>query len=182
MRRTKNSFRTPQFDKIPRLRLNAINWCPPRTLFWGGYLVFARVPLKLEQFVRNIRSDPNNPDFKYVQAALYVALNYIQIDLKDIATRRFLRAPDDPNAALDYEFSCRVLEIGEILFNLRNVVGFSEICRRLKRDLRSGFFETFAARLFFDEGLRYLLHRRPRKKGKTSISMPCATARSLMSR
>jgi hypothetical protein len=43
-----------------------------------------------------------------------------------------------------------------MLFNLRSTVSFLEICRRLKRDIRSGFFEAFSARMFFDSGFEIL--------------------------
>jgi hypothetical protein len=54
--------------------------------------VLANVPPKLEQFVQALKSDPSNPDIKYVFAALCVASNYIQLDLEDGAIKRFLNS------------------------------------------------------------------------------------------
>lgn len=97
---------------------------------------------------------------------MYVALNYIQLDARDAATKEFMRAPDDLNGPPDYEFSCRLLDVGEMLFNLRSTVSFLEICRRLKRDIRSGFFEAFSARMFFDSGFEILATPEIQQKGE----------------
>jgi hypothetical protein len=65
---------------------------------------------------------------------------------------------------ISYVFPVRVLLLGESLFLLRSGDGFDEICQRLmeQRDLRSAFYETRAARRFFDAGFQ--IHVRPETK------------------
>jgi hypothetical protein len=129
--------------------------------------VFVGVPEKLEQYVRSIKVSPSNFDIQYPQAGLLVALHYIQINLKDKATRAFLKfeTDDDVQVGTNYRIDCRMVLLGEILFNLRNVVGFSEICRRFKRDIRVGTFEAMAAGQFHRAGYEIFAQPETGKKG-----------------
>ena len=53
----------------------------------------------------------------------------------------------------DKQSQLRILSVANALFELRNCSGFEELCRRLRmRDLRSTFFELYAAKLFFEDG------------------------------
>ena len=63
-------------------------------------------------------------------------------------------------SSLTYEYTVRLLSIGETLFLLRKTPGFSEQCRRWRgRDFRATFFELFAARLFLAGGFQ--IHAKP---------------------
>jgi hypothetical protein len=53
--------------------------------------------------------------------------------------------------------SLRVVRIGEALFLLRNAIGFDDLCRRFsQRDLRSTFYESYAAKLFLIAGYQVI--------------------------
>jgi hypothetical protein len=91
-----------------------------------------------------------------LEAAAWVIRYYLEIIV--------FEENNDPYLAMTgYVFPLRVLLVGETLFLLRSCEGFSEICKRLKkqRDFRSAFFETRSTRKFLDAGFK--IHVRPAK-------------------
>jgi hypothetical protein len=124
-------------------------------------------PDRLEWELRKtIQALPNAPagDDKYAFAAVLVIGFYIGLNFNDPDVKKFLRSP--ANGAPLFEFYCRVLLVGETIFVLRNSLAFPEVCRRLKRDLRSGFFEAHGCRVFYDNGFELLVAdaNRPNRK------------------
>src|SRR5260370_28685974 len=65
-----------------------------------------------------------------------------------------------PDGSVSYEYTVRILLIGETLFLLRSQPGFSEVCRRFSgRYFRSTFFELAAARMFVR--VKFEIHAKP---------------------
>ena len=82
----------------------------------------------------------------------------------------FIEFTPDKTGDLPYSYSIGLLSIGESLFLLRSTSDFGEICRRFKdRDLRSTFFELFAAMLFHNRNLKYMYVLKLIRKEKTLI-------------
>lgn len=109
--------------------------------------MFDDIPEKLAGAVRELL-DEDRDYVRYATAAGYVIAQYLQKNFADEDTDRFLDRSTLNNSDVSYRFTIKLTMIGETLFNLRKSVGFSEFCRRLKdRDLRSTFYELFAANI-----------------------------------
>jgi hypothetical protein len=129
--------------------------------------MFEGVPERLTAAVRDARNDFKD-DSIYVMAAGLVMVEYLrkQIDDPD-KPHDFLQNRKNQDGGLDWKYTVRTTSVGETLFLLRNCVGFVDICRRLKeRDLRSAFYEMFAARLFHRAGYQIVAKPEVGKKGE----------------
>jgi hypothetical protein len=105
-----------------------------------------------DKLVEDIRAIPDfihfAPEARYIAASMVVINFYLN---KTLLVREFIDATDDPDAqAL---VTSRISSIADCLFAMRSCSGFEEFCRRFTgRDLRSTFFELFAAKFFSDAG------------------------------
>ena len=129
--------------------------------------MFEGVPERLTAAVRDARNDFKG-DSIYVMAAGLVMVEYLrkQIDDPD-KPHDFLHNHKNQDGGLDWKYTVRTTSVGETLFLLRNCVGFADICRRLKeRDLRSAFYEMFAARLFHRAEYQIVVKPEVGKKGE----------------
>jgi hypothetical protein len=112
--------------------------------------MFTNVPRRLEETVKNI---VQRGEKKYAIAAGWVIAEYLDRNFGESGVGNFVEFQPDEEGNISYRYSARLISIGDTLFLLRSCPGFAEFCRRLKgRDLRSTFFEVFAARLFFGAG------------------------------
>jgi hypothetical protein len=122
---------------------------------------FDKVPVFLRVVVRRLRRHAGQREVVYIRAAIAVVAYYINVDTPFGRNDPFLQIKAIPGTTLaDPHYQLRICLIAETLFLLRKSDGFNEFCRRLRRrDLRATFYETLAARLFFDA--RYQVHSRP---------------------
>src|SRR5262245_53874930 len=95
--------------------------------------MFENIPQKLQRYVRKLGEKLGVPadDRKYAYAALYVALEYIRLNLQDKEVANVLKIPAD-GGALDFRHFFRLALLGESLFVLRSSEAFPELCRRLR--------------------------------------------------
>jgi hypothetical protein len=121
--------------------------------------MFENVPERLTNYLRGAVADFDKESFYYFAAA-FVALFYLQKDLTRPETSDFLNIRRTSRGGIWFGHSGRVILIGETLFLMRSVPGFAEFCRRMSgRDLRSTYYEAYAARMFFEGG--YEVRARP---------------------
>lgn len=121
--------------------------------------MFENVPDRLLAALREIPESLKGEP-RYVYAATSVIAEYLQLMPIGADANRFFDFTEMPGGGAGYEHSVRLLTVGETLFLLRSCSGFSEFCRRFRgRDMRSTFFELFAARSFFHSG--FDLYARP---------------------
>lgn len=121
--------------------------------------MFDNVPDRLTSYLRRTAVDFDRESFYYFAAAI-VALFYLRKNFTDPETSDFLNIRRTSRGGIWYGHSGRVILIGESLFLMRSCPGFFEICRRMRgRDLRSTYFEAYAARMFFEAG--YEVSARP---------------------
>src|SRR5882757_5272122 len=114
--------------------------------------MFNNVPDRLTDQLRTAAVDFDREHF-YWFAAAYLALFYLGKNFTDANTSDFLNLRKTTGGGIWWGYASRVLIIGETLFLLRSSPGFAEFCRRLSgRDLRSTYFELYAARMFFEGG------------------------------
>lgn len=124
--------------------------------------VFKNVPEKLEIFVRDHLLDSTAPDRSrlYLQAASAVIAQYLHKNAFESPPDKFLNHSTNNAGDVSYRYPLRIMQIGETLFCLRNEPGFGEFCRRMRgRDLRSSFFELYAAKCLQKGG--YEIRARP---------------------
>jgi hypothetical protein len=121
--------------------------------------MFDNVPDKLTNYLRSAVVDFDRESFYYFAAAT-VALFYLHKSMVDPETSDFLNIRRTSRGGIWYGHSGRVILIGETLFLMRSTPGFPEFCRRMAvRDLRSTYFESYAARMFIEGG--YQVFARP---------------------
>src|SRR5260370_32948508 len=114
--------------------------------------MFDNVPEQLTDYLRDAAVDFDRESFYYFAAA-YVSLFYLKKNFTDEKTSEFLNIRTTIRGGVWWGHSGRVIIIGETLFLMRSAPGFAEFCRRLSgRDLRSTYFEIYAARMFFEGG------------------------------
>ena len=114
--------------------------------------MFDNVPEHLTAYLQDAAADFDRESFYYFVAA-YVSLFYLRKNFTDGKTSEFLNVRPTPRGSVWWGHTGRVVIIGETLFLMRSAPGFSEFCRRLSgRDLRSTYFEIYAARMFFEGG------------------------------
>ncbi len=114
------------------------------------------VPDKLTNYLREAAADFDQESFYYFAAAT-VALFYLQKNMTAPETSDFLNFRRTSRGGIWYGHSGRVILIGETLFLMRSMPGFPEFCRRMAgRDLRSTYFESYAARMFVEAGYKVL--------------------------
>ena len=114
--------------------------------------MFDNVPVHLTDYLRKASADFDRESFYYFAAA-YVSLFYLKKNFTDARTSDFLNVRTTVRGGIWWGHSGRVIIIGETLFLMRSAPGFAEFCRRLSgRDLRSTYFEIYAARMFFEGG------------------------------
>jgi hypothetical protein len=112
--------------------------------------MFENVPERLTNYLRSAAVDFDRESFFYFAAA-YLGIFYLRKNLTNPETSDFLNIKRTSRGGIWYGHSGRVILIGETLFLMRSCPGFSEFCRRLQgRDLRSTYFEMYAARMFFE--------------------------------
>lgn len=117
-----------------------------------GASMFESVPERLTNYLRSAAVDFDRESFYYFAAA-YLGLFYLGKNFTNPETSNFLNIRRTSRGGIWYGHSGRVILIGETLFLMRSCPGFSEFCRRLQgRDLRSTYFEMYAARMFFEGG------------------------------
>ncbi len=110
------------------------------------------VPARLTEYLREAAADFDRESFYYFVAA-YVSLFYLGKNFTDEKTSDFLSIRKTTRGTIWWGHMGRVIIIGESIFLMRSAPGFSEFCRRLSgRDLRSTYFEIYAARMFFEGG------------------------------
>jgi hypothetical protein len=120
---------------------------------------FDNVPDRLTNYLRSAVADFDKESFYYFAAGT-VALFYLRKNMTDPETSDFLNIRRTTRGGLWYGHSGRVILIGETLFLMRSTPGFPEFCRRMSgRDLRSTYFESYAARMFIEGG--YQVFARP---------------------
>jgi hypothetical protein len=121
--------------------------------------MFDNVPDRLTNYLRRTAADFDRESFYYFAAAI-VSLFYLRKNLTDPGTSDFLNIRRTSRGGIWYGHSGRVILIGETLFLMRSSPGFREFCRRMGgRDLRSTYFEVYAARMFLEGG--YEVRARP---------------------
>ncbi|MFH1345222.1 MAG: hypothetical protein ABIL01_29060 [Pseudomonadota bacterium] len=114
--------------------------------------MFSNVPKHLTDYLRDAAADFDRESFYYFAAA-YLSLYYLKKNFTDEKTSDFLNIRTTVRGGIWWGHSGRVIIIGETLFLMRSAPGFDEFCRRLcGRDLRSTYFEVYAARMFFEGG------------------------------
>jgi hypothetical protein len=120
--------------------------------------MFDNVPERLTDYLRGAAVDFDREHFYYFAAA-YLSLFYLGKNFTDEKTSDFLNLRKTIRGGIWWGHSGRVIIIGETLFLMRSAPGFSEFCRRLSgRDLRSTYFEIYAARMFFEGGYEVGAH------------------------
>jgi hypothetical protein len=114
--------------------------------------MFENVPKQLTDYLRRAVSDFDRESFYYFAAA-YLGVYYLEKDFMKPETSDFLNIRRTNRGGLWYGHAGRVILIGETLFLMRSSPGFSEFRRRMRgRDLRSTYFEMYAARMFLEGG------------------------------
>jgi hypothetical protein len=114
--------------------------------------MFDNVPQQLTDYLRDASNDFDRESFYYFAAA-YISVFYLRKNFTDENTSDFLNIRKTIRGGIWWGHSGRVIIIGETLFLMRSEPGFAEFCRRLSgRDLRSTYFEIYAARMFFENG------------------------------
>jgi hypothetical protein len=114
--------------------------------------MFDNVPQQLTEYLRDESNDFDRESFYYFVAA-YISVVYLRKNFTDEKTSDFLNIRKTIRGGVWMGHSGRVIMIGETLFLMRSTPGFAEFCRRLSgRDLRSSYFEIYAARMFFENG------------------------------
>jgi hypothetical protein len=117
-----------------------------------GAGMFENIPKRLTEYLRDAASDFDRESFYYFVAA-YIGLFYLGRNLTKPETSDFLDIQRTSRGGIWYGHVGRVLLIGETLFLMRSSPGFAEFCRRMRgRDLRSTYFEMYAARMFLEGG------------------------------
>jgi hypothetical protein len=110
------------------------------------------VPKHLTEYLRGAASDFDRESFYYFAAA-YLEMFYLGKNFTNSETSDFLDVRRTTRGGIWYGHVGRVLLIGDALFLMRLSPGFSEFCRRMRdRDLRSTYFEMYAARMFLEGG------------------------------
>ena len=114
--------------------------------------MFENVPKRLTDYLRGAASDFDRESFYYFAAA-FLGVFYLKKNFTKPETSEFLDIQRTSRGGIWYGHVGRVLLIGETLFLMRSSPGFSEFCRRMRgRDLRSTYFEMYAARMFLEGG------------------------------
>ena len=126
--------------------------CPRRQCVRQGAAMLENVPQRLTDYLRGAASDFDRESFYYFAVA-YVGLFYLGKNFTKPETSDFLDIQRTNRGGIWYGHVGRVLLIGETLFLMRSSPGFTEFCRRMRgRDLRSTYFEMYAARMFLEGG------------------------------
>jgi hypothetical protein len=121
--------------------------------------MFENVPKRLTGYLRDVVSDFDRESFYYFAAA-YVGMFYLRKNFTQPQTSDFLDIRRTSRGGIWYGHVGRVVLIGETLFLMRASTGFAEFCRRMRgRELRSTYFEMYAARMFLEGG--YEVKARP---------------------
>jgi hypothetical protein len=114
--------------------------------------MFENVPARLTEYLTSASADFDRESFYYFAAA-YLALFYLKQDFTNPETSDFLDIQRTTRGGIWYGHVGRVILIGETIFLMRSSPGFPEFCRRMRgRDLRSTYFEMYAARMFVEGG------------------------------
>jgi hypothetical protein len=121
--------------------------------------MFENVPKRLTDYLRAAASDFDRESFYYFAAA-FLGVFYLKKNFMKPETSDFLDIQRTSRGGIWYGHVGRVVLIGETLFLMRSSPGFSEFRRRMcGRDLRSTYFEMYAARMFLEGG--YEVRARP---------------------
>jgi hypothetical protein len=114
--------------------------------------MFKNVPKRLTDYLRDAACDFDRESF-YWFAAAYIGLFYLGRNFTQPETSDFMDFQRTSRGGIWYGYVGRVLLIGETLFLMRSAPGFLEFCRRMRgRDLRSTYYEMYAARMFLEGG------------------------------
>lgn len=120
-------------------------------------------------FAKTLREAQPEGNFRYTLAAGLVLATYLEKHCMQNVDNFLSR-----DGTFSTEFTTKLLGIAETLFLLRDAPGFPEMCRRMRtRDLRSTFFELFAARDMMARG--YVVDAWPETRNKGSDFDFCAT-------
>ena len=100
----------------------------------------------VEDTIRSLTLRMKSPSIRYYAAAVGIVQYYIPghilIDENDVFLKLNPPRPQDSN----WEYLARVVQLGGILFSLRNQPGIAEICRRLgTRNLKQAYSELASA-------------------------------------
>lgn len=114
--------------------------------------MFEDVPKRLTDYLRGAASDFDRESFYYFAAA-FLGVFYLKKNFMKPETSDYLDIERTSRGGIWYGHVGRVVLIGETPFLMRSSPGFSEFCRRMRgRDLRSTYFEMYAARMFLEGG------------------------------
>jgi hypothetical protein len=114
--------------------------------------MFKNVPRNLTDYLRSAVCDFDRESF-YWFAAAFTGMFYLGKNFTQPETGDFLDLQRTSRGGIWYGYVGRVLLIGETIFLMRTSPGFSEFCRRMRgRDLRSTYYEMYAARMFLEGG------------------------------
>jgi hypothetical protein len=118
----------------------------------AGVRIFENVPKRLMDYLSDAVRDFDRESF-YWFAAAYIGLFYLGKNFTQREASNFLDLQRTSRGGIWYGYVGRVLLIGETLFLMRSSPGFQEFCRRMRgRDLRSTYYEMYAARMFLEGG------------------------------
>jgi hypothetical protein len=125
-------------------------------------MVFDGAPQEVARRIRLLPIRSLHPNLRYLAAAgllteHYLGTNMAMLRSDDPFLRFEKRLPDGRL----WQFPARVVQVAQIVFELRNDPGFPEFCRRLgsKRNLQSAFAETIGAAMFKVHG--FTIEARP---------------------
>jgi hypothetical protein len=122
--------------------------------------MFPNIPQRVEDSLRASPPEERVFPLRYVIPAGLLIAEYLRQNPLGPSADRFFNVGRKSDGSSTFEFSTRILMVGERLFAMRNQPGFPEFCRRFAgRDFRSTFFELYAARMFLRGGFE--LHARP---------------------
>lgn len=137
----------------PRTVLSLGEWYGEETS--EGFVMFDGAPQEVARLIRLLPIRSLHPNLRYIAAAgllteHYLGVNFARLRSDDPFLRFEKRLPDGRL----WQFPARVIQVAQIIFELRNDPGFSEFCRRLsgKRDLQSAFAETAGAAMLKVKG------------------------------
>jgi hypothetical protein len=121
---------------------------------------FDNIPERLTKAVKDIPPELRAKQIRYLAPAGFVIAEYLHRKIMGPEAESFFDYKPNPDGSLSYQYTVRIMLVGETLFLLRSQPGFPEFRRRFEgRDFRSTFFELVAARMFLRG--KFVLHAKP---------------------